>query len=96
MEGLPVLLHFPRFSLNERICSEGLLHTKEDGILKQSQESLTIKLPSASSCSDSRPLTMETAIFVKSHLKVTVVTSKRREELSKPSKSRFTYSEYTE
>ncbi len=73
MEELSVLLHFPspRSSLNEWICSEGLLPTKEDDILKQSQAFLSIRWLSASSCSDSWPLTMpvETAIFVKSHLK---------------------------
>jgi len=69
MEGLPVLLHFPRSSLNEWICSEGLLPTKEDDILKQRQSFLSIRWLSASSCSDSGSLTMETAIFVKSHLK---------------------------
>ncbi len=69
MEGLPVLLHFPRSSLNEWICSEGLLHTKEDDILKQSQSFFSIRWLSDSSCSDSGSLTMETAIFVKSHLK---------------------------
>jgi hypothetical protein len=40
--------HFPRSSLNEWICSEGLLHMKEDDILKQSQESLSIRWLSAS------------------------------------------------
>ncbi len=69
MEGLPVWLHFPRSSLNEWICSEGLLPTKEDDILKQRQSFLSIRWLSASSCSDSGSLTMETAIFVKSHLK---------------------------
>ncbi len=69
MEGLPVLLHFPRFSLNEWISGEGLLHTKEDDILKQSQAFLSIRWLSASSCSDPGSLTMETAMFVKSHLK---------------------------
>ncbi len=68
MEGLQVWLHYPRSSLNEWICSEGLLPTKEDDILKQRQ-SLSIRWLSASSCSDSGQLTMETAIFVKSHLK---------------------------
>jgi hypothetical protein len=38
MEGLPVLLHFHRCSLNERICSERLLPTEEEDILKQIQE----------------------------------------------------------
>ncbi len=69
MEGLPILLHFPRFSLNEWITCEGLLHSKEGNILKQSQAFLSIRWLSASSCSDSGSLTMETAIFVKSHLK---------------------------
>ena len=41
MEGLPVWLHFPRSSLNEWICSEGLLPTKD--ILKQSQVLLSIR-----------------------------------------------------
>ncbi len=45
-----------------------MLHTKEDDILKQSQAFLSIRLLSASSCSDSGSLTMETAIFLKSHL----------------------------
>ena len=69
MEGLLVLLCFPRSSLNEWICSEGLLPTKEDDILKQSRAFLRIRWLSSSSYPDSRPLTMETAIFVKSHLK---------------------------
>ncbi len=70
MEGLPVVLHFPcRSSLNEWICSEGLLSTKEDDILKQRQSFFSIRWLSSSSCSDSGSLTMETAIFVKSHLK---------------------------
>ncbi len=69
MEGLPVLLHFPQSSLNEWICSEGLLPTKEDDILKQRQSLFSIRWLSASCCSDSGPLTMETAIFVKSRLK---------------------------
>ena len=69
MEGLPVWLHFPRSSLNEWICSEGLLPTKEDDILKQRQSFLSIRWLSASSCSDSGSLTMEAAIFVKSRLK---------------------------
>jgi hypothetical protein len=38
-------------------------------ILKQRQSFLSIRWLSASSCSDSGSLTMETAIFVKSHLK---------------------------
>ncbi len=69
MERLPVLLQFSRSSLNEWICSEGLLPTKEDGILKQRQSFFSIRWLSASSCTDSGSLTMETAIFVKSHLK---------------------------
>jgi hypothetical protein len=69
MEALTVLLHFPRSSLNEGICSEGLLPTKEDDTLKQRQSFLSIRWLSASSCSDSGSLTMEAAIFVKSHLK---------------------------
>ncbi len=69
MEGLPVLLHFPRTSLNEWVCSEGLLPMKEDDILKQSQAFLRIRWLSASSCSGCGSLTMETAIFVKCHLK---------------------------
>ncbi len=69
MEGLPVLLHSPRSLLNEWICSEGLLPTKKDDILKQCQVFFSIRWLSASSCSDSGSLTMETAIFVKSHLK---------------------------
>ncbi len=70
MEGLPVLLHFPQSSINEWVCSEGLLPTKEGDILKQSEAFLSIRWLSARSCSDSGSLTMETAIFVKkSHLK---------------------------
>ncbi len=71
MEGLPVLLHFPQSSLKERICSEGFLPTKkkEDDILKQIQAFFCTKEISASSSPDSQPLTTETAIFVKSHLK---------------------------
>ncbi len=56
----------------ECIASEGLLPTKEDDILKQRQLFFSIRWPlSASSCPDSGSLalTMETAIFVKSHLK---------------------------
>ncbi len=69
MEALQVSLHFPRSSLNERICSEGLLPMKEDNILKQRQSFFSIRWLFASSCLDSGSLTMETAIFVKSHLK---------------------------
>jgi hypothetical protein len=45
--------------------------TKEDDILKQRQAILPVSTRrlSASSCSDSRSLTMKSAIFVKSHLK---------------------------
>ncbi len=43
--------------------------TKEDDVLKQSQAFFSIRWLSTSSCSDSESLTMETAIFVKSHLK---------------------------
>ncbi len=77
MEGLPVLLHFPRSSLNEWIYSEGLLPSKEDDILKQRQSLLSIRWLSASSCSDSGSLTIETAIFVKSHLKKWVLSLPR-------------------
>ncbi len=69
MEGSQVWLHFPRSSLIVWICSEGLLPTKEDDILKQRQAFFSIRWLSASSCSDSGSLTMETAISVKSHLK---------------------------
>ncbi len=55
--------------LNEWICSEGLLPMKEDDILKQRQSFYSIRWLSASSCSDSGSLTMETAIVAKSHLK---------------------------
>ncbi len=68
MEASQVLLLFPRSSLNEWICSDGLLPTKEDDILKQRQLFFSIRWLSTSSCSDSGSLTMETAIFVKSHL----------------------------
>ncbi len=69
MEGLHVLrlLHFPLSSLNERICSEGLLATKEDDIMKQIQAFFCTKGISACSSPDSQPVTTETAIFVKSH-----------------------------
>jgi len=94
MEGLPVWLHFPRSSLNEWICSEGLLPTKEDDILKQRQSFLSIRWLSASSCSDSGSLTMETAIFVKSHLKKWLLSLPRGVnqslELSKSCQTRFT------
>ncbi len=50
-------------------CSEGLLPMKEDDIPKQSQVFLSIRWLSSSSYSDSGSLTMETAKFVKSHLK---------------------------
>jgi hypothetical protein len=94
MEGLLVLLHFLQSSLNEWICSEGLLPTKEDDMLKQSQAFLSIRWLSFSSCSDSRPRTMETAIFVKSHLKKWLFSLPRganqRLELSKSSNTRFT------
>jgi hypothetical protein len=44
---------------------------KEDDILKQRQSFFSIRwLPTSSrACSDSGSMTMETAIFVKSHLK---------------------------
>jgi hypothetical protein len=85
-------------SLNELICSEGLLPTKEDDVLKQIYAFLRIRWLSASSCSDSGPLTTETAIFVKSHLKIWLFSlptgTNKLLELSKASNTRFT--EFTE
>jgi hypothetical protein len=68
MEGLLVLLHFSQSSLNERICSVGLLPTKEDYILKQIQAFFCTKGVSASSSPDSQPLTPQMAILVNSRL----------------------------
>ncbi len=101
MGGLPVLLHFPQYLLNEWICSEGLFPTKEDDILKQSQAFLSIRWLSSSSCSYSGPLTMEIAIFVKSHLKKWLISLPRGANqllLSKSSNTRFTtrFTEFTE
>ncbi len=96
MERLPVLLHSPQSpgsSLNQWICSEGLLPTKEDDILKQSQAFLRKRWLSSSSCSDSWPMTMETAIFVKIHSKKWLFLLPRGAikllELSKSCSNRF-------
>jgi hypothetical protein len=50
---------------------------KEDDILKQRQAFLSIRWLYASSCSDSGSLTMETAIFVKSQLKKSLLSLPR-------------------
>ena len=64
-----VQLHFPRFLQNEPFCSEGFFPSEEDDVLKQIQQlTSTQEIPTALS-PDSQPLTTETAIFVKSHLK---------------------------
>jgi hypothetical protein len=70
MEGSPVSLHFPRSSLNEQICSEGLLPSEDDDILKQIQAFFS----TCQSRSDSQPLTTETAIIVERSWLASVLT----------------------
>jgi hypothetical protein len=67
--GSHVWLHFPWFSQNELIWSEGLLPTMENDVMRQIQAFFSKKGLPSSSCPDSHPLTTETVIFVKSHVK---------------------------
>ncbi len=69
MEGSHVLMHFPQFLLSEQNCSEGLLPSEEDDVLKQSQVFFSTRWLSARASSYSQPLTTVTAIFVRSHVK---------------------------
>ncbi len=61
--------HFPLFSQIKWICTEGLFPTQENDVLKQIQAFFSTTGLPASSHPDSHPPTIDTAIFVKSHLK---------------------------
>ncbi len=84
------------------ICTPHFAALEEDDILKQSYVFLSIRWLSCSSCSDSRPLTMETALFVKSHFKKRLLSESlprgvnKRLELSKSQASKTRFTEFTE